>query len=101
MNKLHFDNLIASQHTRERDLIVAMVTAWILQLESKLATTCWWYTTTLPEECGVANATEDDLYQTMDWLVKRCGNTVSYCWISLCDHALFTSIWASSHMEIT
>jgi len=71
MRQLRFDNLIASQHTPERDLIVAMVTARILQPESKLATTRWWHTTTLPDECAVADATEDDLYQAMDWLVKR------------------------------
>jgi len=71
MRQLRFDNLIASQHTPERDLIVAMVAARILQPESKLATTRWWHTTTLPDECAVADATEDDLYQAMDWLVKR------------------------------
>ncbi|MEA3239706.1 MAG: IS1634 family transposase, partial [Candidatus Bipolaricaulota bacterium] len=71
MKGLRFKELIATQHTRERDLVVAMVIARILEPESKLATTRWWHTTTLPDELEVADATEDDLYQAMDWLVKR------------------------------
>ena len=71
MKRLGFYNLIASQCSRERDLVVAMVTARILQPESKLATTRWWHTTTLAAECGVTDATEDDLYRAMDWLLDR------------------------------
>jgi transposase len=71
MKRLRFDNLIASRCTRERDLVVAMVVARILEPESKLATTRWWHTTTLPEDLGVVDATEDDLYQAMDWLLDR------------------------------
>ena len=73
MKQLRFDNLIASRCTRERDLVVAMVVARILEPESKLATTRWWHTTTLPEDLGVVEATEDDLYQAMDWLLDRQG----------------------------
>jgi len=71
MKGLRFRELIASQHTRERDLVVAMVVARILEPESKLATTRWWHTTTLPDELSVSDATEDDLYAALDWLVKR------------------------------
>ena len=39
-----------------------MVAARILEPDSKLATTRWWHTTTLPESLGVADANEDDLY---------------------------------------
>jgi len=73
MKRLGFDNLIASRCTRERDLVVAMVVARILEPESKLATTRWWHTTTLPGDLGVADATEDDLYAAMDWLLDRQG----------------------------
>jgi len=38
---------------------------------SQLATTRAWHTTTLAEELGVEEATEDDLYQAMDWLLER------------------------------
>ena len=36
-----------------------------------MATTREWHTTTLAEELSVADATEDDLYQAMDWLLER------------------------------
>jgi transposase len=36
-----------------------------------LATTREWHTTTLAEELSVADATEDDLYRGMDWLLER------------------------------
>lgn len=71
MKQLGFDNLIASRPTRERDLVMTMVAARILQPESKLATTRWWCTTTLADEWGLADATEDDLYAAMDWLLER------------------------------
>ena len=48
-----------------------MVAARILQPHSKLATTRWWHVTTLPEILGVCDATEDDLYDAMDWLLAR------------------------------
>jgi transposase len=38
---------------------------------SKLATTRRWHTTTLADELGVAEATENDLYEAMDWLLER------------------------------
>ncbi|MFH1725619.1 MAG: IS1634 family transposase [Elusimicrobiota bacterium] len=71
MKRLGFGTLITSTRSRERDLVVAMVAARILEPESKLATTRWWNTTTLPAELGVADADEDDLYDAMDWLLKR------------------------------
>lgn len=71
MKRLGFKQLIASKRSRERDLVVAMVAARILQPDSKLATTRWWHLTTLPDELGVGEATEDDLYAAMDWLVDR------------------------------
>jgi len=71
MRRLHFEKLIASQHTPERDLVQAMVIARILHPESKLATTRWWHTTTLAADLDVAGATEDNLYEAMDWLLDR------------------------------
>ena len=46
---------------------MAMVAARILEPQSKLATSLWWHTTTLPEILGVSDADEDDLYAAMDW----------------------------------
>ena len=71
MQRLGVDTLIASRPCRERELVVAMVAARILEPDSKLATTRWWHTTTLPESLGVADADEDDLYDAMDWLLAR------------------------------
>jgi hypothetical protein len=71
MDQLGFASLIASRPSRERDLIVAMVMARILEPTSKLATTRWWHTTTLPALCGVADADADDLYAALDWLITR------------------------------
>ncbi|MEO8381576.1 MAG: IS1634 family transposase [Acidobacteriota bacterium] len=71
MKQLGFESLIASRPSRERDLILALVIARILEPASKLATTRWWHTTTLPEAFGVATADEDDLYAALDWLITR------------------------------
>jgi hypothetical protein len=71
MTQLGFESLIASRPSRDRDLIVAMVMARIIEPTSKLATTRWWHTTTLPDLCGVADADEDDLYAALDWLITR------------------------------
>jgi hypothetical protein len=71
MRRLGFEKLIASRRSRERDLVVALVAARILRPSSKLATTRWWHLTTLPESLGVEDASEDDLYAAMDWLLER------------------------------
>jgi transposase len=71
MQRLGFDALLASRPSRERDLVVAMVAARILEPDSKLATTRWWHTTTLPADLGVSDADEDALYEAMDWLLER------------------------------
>jgi len=71
MQRLGFASLIAAKPGRERDLVLAMVAARILAPSPKLATTRWWHTTTLAEDCGVADASEDDLYAAMDWLLQR------------------------------
>ena len=63
--------MISAKGCRERDRVVAMITQRLLDPCSKLATTRAWHTTTLAEELGVGEATEDDLYQAMDWLLKR------------------------------
>ena len=73
MKRLGFFNLIASRPSLERDLVVAMVVARILEPKSKLATPLWWANTTLPETLAIGDADEDDLYDAMDWLLTRQG----------------------------
>lgn len=71
MRQLDFSRLISSRRSRQRDLVVAMVAARILEPKSKLATTAWWADTTLPEILEVSDADEDDLYDALDWLLER------------------------------
>ena len=71
MKRLDFDRLVSSRPSRERDLVAALVVARILEPQSKLATSRWWHTTTLPELFGVGDATEDDVYGAMDWVLAR------------------------------
>ncbi|HUV96733.1 MAG TPA: transposase [Acidobacteriaceae bacterium] len=73
MQKLGFEALIASRPGPQRDAVCAMVAARILSPHTKLATTRWWHTTTLPEEFEVAGMDENDLYAAMDWLLARQG----------------------------
>jgi len=68
---LKLDQVISSQRCRERDLVLAMIVQRLIDPCSKLATTRQWHSTTLAEELGVADATEDDLYAAMDWLLER------------------------------
>jgi transposase len=71
MQRLGFAALIASKPCRERDIVLAMVAARIVAPHTKLATTRWWHTTTLAEDFDVADASEDELYAAMDWLLQR------------------------------
>ena len=71
IGQLGLARLISAQRCRERDLVVAMIVQRLITPCSKLATTREWHTTTLAEELGVAEATEDDLYEAMDWLLDR------------------------------
>ncbi|HEY6180302.1 MAG TPA: IS1634 family transposase [Kofleriaceae bacterium] len=71
MRKLGFRDLLSSRPCREADLVTAMVIARIIAPHTKLATTRWWHTSTLAEDLGVADASEDDLYRAMDWLLER------------------------------
>jgi hypothetical protein len=58
----------------ERDLALGLVVARAVRPASKLATTRWWQTTTLAEDLGIAEATTDDVYSAMDWLLARQGD---------------------------
>jgi hypothetical protein len=75
LKKLELEQLINSEPSRERDLVVAMIVARIIDPSSKLATakglnpqTC---ISTLGELLGVASADEDELYAARDWLLER------------------------------
>jgi transposase len=71
MQRLGFESLLAARPSRQRDLVRAMVSARIIAPHTKLATTRWWQTSTLAEDLGVQDASENDLYAAMDWLLAR------------------------------
>jgi transposase len=71
IRKIGLDSLLAAKPSRERDLVVGMIAERLLFPCSKLATTRHWLSTTLAEELGVADATVEELYQAMDWLLGR------------------------------
>ncbi len=58
----------------ERDLALGLVVARACRPASKLATTRWWQTTTLAEDSGIKEATTDDVYSAMGWLLARQGD---------------------------
>lgn len=72
---LDVDTLIASRRSRERDLVVAMVVARILDPRSKLATARGFGEeggfSTMAEELGIESAEADELYRALDWLLER------------------------------
>ena len=69
MQRLGFASLLAAKPCPERDLVAAMVASRIVCPATKLATTRLWHTSTLAQEFGVVDSTEDDLYAAMDWLL--------------------------------
>ena len=71
IRKLGLEELIASEASPQRDLVIAMIAERLLFPSSKLAHTRNWHSTTLAEDLDVAHATEDHLYEAMDWLLKR------------------------------
>jgi transposase len=71
IRRLGLEALIASQPSRPRNLVTAMIAERLLFPCSKLATTRHWHDTTLAEELHLQDATEDELYAAMDWLLER------------------------------
>jgi transposase len=71
IKQLGLDDLIASEPSRRRSLVVAMIAERLIFPSSKLANTRHWHDTTLAEELDVADAKEDQLYDAMDWLLER------------------------------
>jgi len=68
---MDLERLLDPTPSRQRDLVLAMIVARVLQPGSKLATTRLWNSTSLARTLGVEQATENDLYAAMDWLLAR------------------------------
>jgi Transposase DDE domain len=71
MGRLRISALLGREACRERDLVLAMIAARVLDPQSKLATTRCWDHSTLGEWFGVSDADEDELYAALDWLRER------------------------------
>ena len=71
IRELGLEDLVASEPSRRRARVIAMIAERLLFPSSKLANTRHWHDTTLAEELDVADAAEDQLYDAMDWLLKR------------------------------
>jgi hypothetical protein len=56
---------------RERDLAYALIVSRVARPASKLSTISWWGDTTLGGDLGVAEASTDEVYAAMDWLLAR------------------------------
>ena len=65
------ERLLEPRPSRQRTLALALIVARVLHPASKLATTRLWSTTSLARTLGVEDATENDLYAAMDWLLVR------------------------------
>ena len=71
MQRLGLPQLLSSRTCAERQRVLAMIAARILRPHSKLATTRWWDTTTVPELFELDACDEQALYAAMDWLLER------------------------------
>jgi Transposase DDE domain len=73
MKRLRIRELLSSRSSWEAELVMGMVASRIVAPHTKLATSRWWHTRTLPQDLRIEHATDDDLYRAMDWLVERQG----------------------------
>lgn len=75
LRRIGLEGMLASRTSRERDLVVAMICARILEPRSKLATArgldAETASSTLGEELGIEAASAEDLYAALDWLLER------------------------------
>jgi hypothetical protein len=75
LRRLGLEPILATKRSAERDAVVALIVARVIDPRSKLATargldgeTAF---TSLGETLGLSSATPDELYAAMDWLLPR------------------------------
>ncbi len=75
LRRLGLEPLLAAKRSPQRDAVVALIVARVIDPRSKLATARGLGPETafssLGETLGLTAATEDDLYAAMDWLLPR------------------------------
>ena len=77
LRRIGLDKIISSRPSRQRDLVVALIVARVIDPGSKLATArglCeQTASTSLGETLSLSDADEEQLYAAMDWLLPRQG----------------------------
>ncbi len=75
VREVGLEKVVAARRSRQRDLVLGMIVARVVDPRSKLATarglsheTAF---TSLGETLGISDADENDLYDAMDWLLAR------------------------------
>src|SRR5580658_7583504 len=75
LRTLHLDDILDPAPSRQRDLVIAMIVARIIEPASKLATARGLHGDTLHHSLGemlhLDSADETELYQAMDWLLPH------------------------------
>ena len=75
LRRLGLEHILHRESCRERDLVVAMIVARILEPASKLATVrgleAETASSSLGSCLGLDTVSEDELYRAMDWLLER------------------------------
>ncbi len=75
IKQLQIDTIIDPQQSRQRNLILAMIVARIINPASKLATVRGFHgetaTSSIGQVLGIEKATANELYDALDWLVVR------------------------------
>jgi hypothetical protein len=56
---------------RERDLAYALIVSRVVRPKPKLSTLAWWNDVSLGPDLGVATASRNEVYASMDWLAGR------------------------------
>ena len=56
---------------RARNLALALIVSRVVHPRTKLSTLSWWADTTIGVDLGVADASTDEVYAAMDWLLTR------------------------------
>ena len=69
--KLDFYRIISSKPAKEQKIIMALIIQRIIKPSSKLEATRLWKDSSIASELGVENVDSNDVYNAMDWLVKR------------------------------
>lgn len=71
MDRLGMAGLLSSKPCRERDVILAVLAQRLVEPATKLRSVREFSLTTVGEEFGVEDATADQVYAAMDWLLGR------------------------------